>query len=204
MKKILPADLPGIDVESALTRLGDDEELLADLIVSFREDNLTTIDNIRHALETNDQDLARRLVHTLKGVSGNIGAEPLYDTSKKLEIAIKEQNKPAADTLLEIAKKEIEDVFVAANLLQAASRDETSEIYEASPDCAKLAPVFCELRDMLKTNNLKALQLYDQLEKQLPETPKEVDPLNQCLRKLDFQGALEHLYFLADKYGVRI
>ncbi len=113
MKKILPADLPGIDVESALTRLGDEEELLADLIVSFREDNLTTIDDIRHALETNDQDLARRLVHTLKGVSGNIGAEPLYGTSKKLEIAIKEQNKPAVDTLLEIAKKEIEEYVLS-------------------------------------------------------------------------------------------
>lgn len=62
MRTIIPPDLPGINVESALARLGNEEQLLADIIVSFRADNASTLEAIRNALETKDYDLARRLV----------------------------------------------------------------------------------------------------------------------------------------------
>lgn len=204
MKKLLPDELPGIDIDSALNRLGDDEELLADLIITFREDNLTTVDNIRNALQKEEHDLVARLVHTLKGVAGNIGAEGLYGITRNLEIAVKEHDEPRVHTLLQTVEAEMDAVFSAAELLETGLRDESFAISETPPDPANLTPIFCELRDMLQTNNLKALQVYEQLEKQLADSSSEVAPLNRCLIKLDFRGALEQLYLLAGKYCIRI
>jgi two-component system sensor histidine kinase/response regulator len=47
--------------------------------------------NIFNELESNNWDVAMRLAHTLKGVSGNIGATNLQHLAGELEIAIKER-----------------------------------------------------------------------------------------------------------------
>ena len=48
----------------------------------------------------NDIELARRLAHSLKGVSENIGANELHLAASDLETALKEGNSEAFDPLL--------------------------------------------------------------------------------------------------------
>ena len=119
-------------------------------------------------------------------------------------MAIKAQHQSEVRRLLESIEIEVNTVFRAAELLETELRDEPSAISESPPDRTDLAPIFCELRDMLKTHNLKALQVYEQLENQLPGSSTEVVALNQCISKLDFRGAFEQLYLLADKYCIKM
>lgn len=81
-------DLPGIDSASGIERLGGNQALFVRLLRLFRSDYPSALDDIRIALERGDQELARRLSHSLKGVSGQISAKGLNEAARALEQAI--------------------------------------------------------------------------------------------------------------------
>ncbi len=92
------ACLSGIDVDLVLERISGKTVLLKKLLFSFAKDFRTMTDRIEDAFIMDNQDEAQRLIHSLKGVSGNLSALALYDASKQLEKAIidEPENFPAA------------------------------------------------------------------------------------------------------------
>ena len=85
-------DIPrvaGLDTAEALARVGGDAGLLRKMLAWFRESQADSIADIRNAFEAGDRITAERLAHTLKGLSGNIGATELFKASGKLELAFK-------------------------------------------------------------------------------------------------------------------
>ena len=81
-------ELAGIDVKTGLSRVAGNRKLYLDLLRKFAADYPDSADRIKNALNKGDHELALRLAHTVKGVSGNIGAMDLYQAAKKLEASI--------------------------------------------------------------------------------------------------------------------
>ncbi len=81
--------IAGLDMATALVRVSGNHDLLLKLLRRFVKDHARVDEEIRTALIEGDQERARRLTHTIKGVAGNIGANRLQDRAQKLEIAIK-------------------------------------------------------------------------------------------------------------------
>lgn len=73
------------DREAALARVGDDEELLAELVQIFLEDYPNNITAIEEALVVHDADRLERAAHTLKGSVANFGAEAVVKEAFELE-----------------------------------------------------------------------------------------------------------------------
>ncbi|MCK5871702.1 MAG: response regulator, partial [Methylococcales bacterium] len=99
IKAIQPfACLSGIDIDLVLERISGKTVLLKKLLFSFAKDFRNITDRIEEAFIMDNQDEAQRLIHSLKGVSGNLSALPLYEASKQLEKAIidEPENFPAA------------------------------------------------------------------------------------------------------------
>jgi two-component system sensor histidine kinase/response regulator len=94
---ILPEELPGISIESGLKRVGGNKKLYLKLLSQYRASQEDAVEEIRAALQGGDVETATRLAHTVKGVSGNLGAEALYDVSAALEKAIKEGDGDSLD-----------------------------------------------------------------------------------------------------------
>ncbi len=69
--------LPGINSATALQRLGGDKTLFTKLLRLFYVDYADYGDRIRKALDSGDLERARRLVHSLKGVAGQLSADVL-------------------------------------------------------------------------------------------------------------------------------
>ena len=88
--KGLPPSIPGIDMPSALKMLGGNESLLRQLLGTFRAKYLTSADAIDEYLSENDVETATRLAHTLKGVSGNLGAVKVFKAAAELEALLRE------------------------------------------------------------------------------------------------------------------
>ncbi len=84
----------------AINRLGD-PELYQRLLKMFSQNYPQAAENLRAALQANDLELAHRLAHTLKGVSGTIGADSLREASLQLEQAILNQRAEEYETLLD-------------------------------------------------------------------------------------------------------
>jgi HPt (histidine-containing phosphotransfer) domain-containing protein len=73
------------DRESALARVGDDEELLAELVRIFLADYPSSVREMEQALAQGNSQLLERAAHSLKGAVANFGAEDVVSEAFALE-----------------------------------------------------------------------------------------------------------------------
>jgi HPt (histidine-containing phosphotransfer) domain-containing protein len=79
-----PAELPPFDRASAIERLGGDEELLEHVLPVFRGNLRTAAQQLEGPVRLPPADL-ERLVHTIKGMAGNLGAAALAAAAAEAE-----------------------------------------------------------------------------------------------------------------------
>jgi CheY-like chemotaxis protein len=101
-KTIKLPELPGIDTVPALTRVGGHPDALIRLIKKFGNGHAGAVHTIADLLNAGKTKKAQEAAHTLKGVSGNIGAARLYEAAAKLELAIKDERTQDWESLLEL------------------------------------------------------------------------------------------------------
>ncbi|MGD8777503.1 MAG: response regulator [Ignavibacteria bacterium] len=82
-------NIPGIDVEEGVMRVGGNKKLYLSLLEKFYQGNQNFKEQLEKAIEKDDGELSERIVHTLKGVSGNLGMKKLHRLSKELEKLMK-------------------------------------------------------------------------------------------------------------------
>jgi PAS domain S-box-containing protein len=137
-------DLPGIDVHGGIVRIGGRVDHYKQLLAKFVNNQNDADIKIQQALDTGDKDTAMRLVHTLKGVSGNVGALDLHNHAKKLELCIKEghvrQIKMSLQNLITSLQQTIKNVklFLDATDLQCRSDNITFDVSTLAPRIKKL------------------------------------------------------------------
>jgi polar amino acid transport system substrate-binding protein len=110
--------LPGIATETALARLDGNGQLYRRLLTKFAVNQAGTVDKIEAALHAGDLERARLLAHTLKGVTGNIGAETLQAAAGALETALRGEDETAWDGLLEDATRSLNEVLASLSRLE--------------------------------------------------------------------------------------
>ena len=74
-----------VDRKGLMRRLGDDEDLLEQVIGLFLADCPVRLAAIQAAVDTRDADLIRTAAHALKGSAGNLSANALADAARTLE-----------------------------------------------------------------------------------------------------------------------
>ena len=79
-----------IDIETALDQLGRSEKLYKTLVSGFYNRYKDVDQQIEALLNDGDREGARRLAHSLKGLSGNLGSIGLKDKASNLETAIRD------------------------------------------------------------------------------------------------------------------
>ena len=84
------AVLRDLDVTTGLERVGDSEITFLRLLHKFAENQRNVVTDTEQALQQGDQEKALRLMHTLKGTAGSIGAERLQLLASVAEVRLKE------------------------------------------------------------------------------------------------------------------
>lgn len=72
----------GINYKDALDRFDGDEEFLCVFMDKFKSD--VSFSNLTEALKRNDMEEMYRAVHTLKGISSQIGLTALFEVSSEM------------------------------------------------------------------------------------------------------------------------
>jgi PAS domain S-box-containing protein len=113
-------DMPGIEVKTGLTRALGNIALYMNLLAKFHRDYADATSQIKDALENDDTEQVQHMIHTIKGVSGSIGANDLEHAASELEAAVfrKESNK-------------IEDLIKSFNNVLMILLDSIGSIVEA-------------------------------------------------------------------------
>jgi HPt (histidine-containing phosphotransfer) domain-containing protein len=96
-----------------------DEEFLRELITIYLTDTPKQLAQLDEALARQDATVVARAAHTIKGSSGNFGAEALAEIAKEIEALGKANNLPAAAALLPEFRSRFEKVAAALQQLLA-------------------------------------------------------------------------------------
>jgi two-component system sensor histidine kinase/response regulator len=111
----LPSHLRGIDVASALNRLGGNKALLIRLLKQFAKDFNGADARIYSLVLTGKREEAERLAHSIVGIAGNLGADSLYDVARRLESTIRSGQEANAE--LREFRLVLRDVLNVLNVL---------------------------------------------------------------------------------------
>ncbi len=88
------------DSDAALKRLLGDEELLNRVVNACLNDLPVQFEEIKQAVDDNDFDHLRRLAHSIKGVTGNVGGVSLQYHAANMESAAEKEDKAQILSLL--------------------------------------------------------------------------------------------------------
>jgi HPt (histidine-containing phosphotransfer) domain-containing protein len=96
------------DRAQMLERLGDDTDLLIDVLQVFQEECPRMLAEVRAALDQADAGLVRRAAHSMKGALLNISAAPAAAAAAALEELGREQRLEEGGPVIERLQHEVE------------------------------------------------------------------------------------------------
>ena len=104
-------NIPGLDIDNALARMGGSAKLLNKMIRRFVETQSDVMARIDTAMENSDVETAIREAHTVKGLSGNIGATPMALSAGKVEAMLKQGVTDGLSDALSAMKNELGELL---------------------------------------------------------------------------------------------
>jgi len=187
MKFLSVTGITTVDVQKEQTKAEKDKRQLRSYFV---RNNQTTYGLIVEAMEAEDIDLAKRLVHTLKGNAGQIKEKKLQKAAEVVEEALSEGGNSLNDDLMNSLENELNSVLKKLSpMIQDKSSDEPIVI-----DAKRKAELIEQLEPMLIDFNTECYDLLDEI-RQIPEMKK----LARHVEVLNFKGAIAELSILKKK-----
>lgn len=154
--------LEGIDSQSAINRLGGNKKLYRKLLAQFRKNHRSDIQMIRQSLESGDTETAKRIIHTIKGAAGNLGAQEVYDVSAELESMADKFEKGYLEPFLENLNKVMDEVFSSIAKIEVNNERITNpEQYQEGN--LILTSALVELSELLNDNDISAVESIDNI-----------------------------------------
>ncbi|MBF0423317.1 MAG: response regulator, partial [Magnetococcales bacterium] len=185
-------DLPGIDVEAALSRVAGNASLYVDLLRQFASGQRNAADAIAIALQDGSKDLAERLVHTTKGVAGNIGAEAVRQAAAALEHAISHRHVDMVPHCLDHFRNDMRELMAMLEVALASVEvpHEDRVAVTSGPD--DLREELIRMQALLADFDAKAVEIFREIRPQLlPLVPaQELADVERSLNEFSFDKAL--------------
>ena len=184
----LPVGIEGLDITNGLRRVLDKKSLYLSMLHKFVAGQKTTATQILTALEAQDWGTAEHLAHTLKGVSGNIGATDLQRLAERLETAIKQHcPRKTIDARLNKLKRALITLITALEQQLPIERENTVVTVEFE----KLKAVCEQLESLLIDDNVEACDVLETHAELLNAAfPDEYPILSASILSFDFDAAL--------------
>jgi len=196
--------LPGIDITTALKRLMGNRKLFDKLLHDFVQNYSDIASRIKEALNRGDLESAQRLVHTFKGVAGNLSATNVFNTAQNLESILRETDRTYLN-------EEINRLNAGMQVIVESVKNIPPPVTVAQPvatepylDIATLVRPIAELDKLLARNSLNARQQFSELKNKVSgqEFQELVMRLEDRINNLDFKEARNLLATLAQKLGI--
>jgi|GEM_PF-1949041 len=121
--------LEGIDVELGLSKISGNRELYLRLLNKFFQNNKNTVKDLETAIGQNDYEQIRVISHTIKGVSGNLGMNDLFESSSHVEKAAKDGNLEIVQSCFTRFVSDMETVLASIEAMAV-----TLDVHETSCD----------------------------------------------------------------------
>ncbi|UIJ38440.1 response regulator [Desulfobaculum bizertense] len=189
-EKPFPTELPGVEVQTGLTRVGGKRSFYIKLLGQFIEEYSGVVDELKGFESEENYTEARRVAHTIKGVGGNLGMSGIQETAYALEKNYAE-NRLAGE---HFAPFEAAFTEVLAGLREYfGDESEEGEGQDVLLGNDERDALLQQLGEQLEAQGFSARKLFEQLKETLraQSDPKGVDALDLALQEFDFLKAQE-------------
>ena len=186
----LPERLPGLDLKRGMS-IVQESRLLRKLLTSFRNEHKGIVERIGQVATSGDLPSARRMVHTIKGCAGNLGATRLGSAAASLEIALQGGDASLLHQALECFSEKLEEVLGSIRLLEEQCpllpEREGGEGLISCDDPEQVAALARTLKRLLESQNMNALAVWEEMCSLL--AGRLAERLDATLQALDFGDA---------------
>jgi PAS domain S-box-containing protein len=197
-KKATDIDLGGIltideiDVELGLQRILGNKMLYLKMLRKYVAGQHNVVAEIRAALDSHDKQSAERIIHTIKGLSANIGAMSLQAKAAEIETLIR--NNADSKIIDEKLTLFAHSFNVLLEKMKAALPNEVSATSQ-NLDMSKAAEVIKQLLSLLEDDNSKAgTVIEDNLDLlRFVLGTKAFTKIDNAIKQFDLDDALEFL-----------
>ena len=175
--EVIP-DIEGLDIEKGLVTTQNSTSLYLRLLRKFRESRGNDFEKVfADALTSGDTERAERAVHTLKGITGSIGATELYERSRRLNEACKSgADRSVIEPLFADVMARLGPLLKALDSIGNSVSDTTSDTALDHTEAIRLLE---EILALLSDYDTKALDVIDEI-RQLPG----IGRYHELIRKL--------------------
>ncbi|MES2739903.1 MAG: PAS domain-containing protein [Pseudomonadota bacterium] len=164
---VLPAALPGIDLDSALPRFGGNYVALIGLLKRFENSQGDAVGEVRRLVGEGKAEQAGQVLHRLRGVAANLGAAQVSELSLQAEQAMHQGRESELAALLGALDTAMAVVIAAARTLPMPALPALAEpdgaaapTRRAAADAAHAAAALGTLLVLLQNSNLEALHYF--------------------------------------------
>jgi two-component system sensor histidine kinase/response regulator len=184
----------GLDVDSALRRLLNNRALYASLVRRFAEQRPALEREARASFEARDWPTLERLAHTLKGLSGSLGADALVEEAGSLESMVR-----AAASTSELSAQldhmvRTMDAILSVVLPSTSTRPDATNAAGVRVEGAPFDRAVSRLRTLLKNSDAEALDVFAEHRAALQSAFAErFDEMDAAARAFDLDALLDSL-----------
>ena len=194
----IPKGIPGLDNDLGLRRSLGKTALYIGLLRKFCSGQRDSVAECRAAVQAGDRDTAHRIMHTLKGVAGNIGAAEIQSDAGRIE-AMFQQGEAVPDIVFSQLEQKLH--ALVATLRVQLPADGKTVVVELDP--AKLHSVAAELLQLLQASSAKAGSLFETHRALFAAAaPAQAASLAEAIADFDFDRAEQELAAAMDSYRI--
>lgn len=190
--------IAGVNVMEGLERVAGNVEAYMRLLLEFPGSQQGEFEKLEQAISRKNLSEASPLIHTMKGLAGNLSITDLYQSSVALEIALNKSEWAQADRLFEIFQDAFQRFTVAIKVLKIIP----DKIAAKTMTLVKALNHLKELKIALRDNNPQARQSIIELSSgfDFPENClTDMGNLGEAIGQFEFEQALQSLVAIESK-----
>jgi CheY-like chemotaxis protein len=187
-----------LDLDQGLRLTSNNPVLYLQLLRRFLVSQADAAHAVAAALERNEFETAKRLAHTLKGVSGNLGARAVFQSADQLEQSLR------AGLALPELTVALDALQIRLQALTAVMQAVPGLVLQTSPAPATRAPLDAVqqaaaaaalqgLRQLLQDDNAQAQTQWQEQSALVWSLLQEPEALGEAIMEFDFERALQLL-----------
>ncbi|HOI75491.1 MAG TPA: PAS domain S-box protein [Syntrophales bacterium] len=192
-------EIPGLDTALGLRRIMGNRSAYGKLLRMYMDNQEPAPAQIRESLAAGDYETARRLAHSAKGVSANIGAVRVQELAATLEqLIVERKSRGEIDQALEAYAAELEKLI--SSLAGVIPRPVATEV-SPGVDEAKMTGVTEKIKELLANGDSEIPEYFEREYGTLQAIlgPGSFGPFESAVRRYDFEKALELMDTRRDK-----
>jgi len=94
-----------MDLNELTERLGLDVEDIRELLELYVETTTSDLAQLKGAIETKDAELAHAKAHSIKGASGNLGLDEMYELAKEIDDRARVNSLDGLEKMVQVFQK---------------------------------------------------------------------------------------------------